>query len=156
MIESCEKLSQYVRRNLGSFNAIAFMKVHEQQDAVSFRWYEKDFVVKKSLEAFEVKGQKLFVTGASILMQAVLDRADADSQSVEAIVSSIRAAEDMIADEQQRNSGFKLLANIRATLKRMANSRTETTPAGGITANGGTTKETAADSAPRIEPVAAH
>lgn len=128
MIETCEQLIQHVRRNLGSSNALAYMKAHEQHGFVSFRWYERDFVIKRSLEVFEVKGQNLFASGASMLMHTVLKRAEIDTFSVEGIVNSIRTAEDMIADEEKRGSGFKLLASIKTALKKLANSKAELSP----------------------------
>ena len=126
MIETCERLSQYVRHNLGSPNAIALMKVYEQHGFVSFRWYERDFVVKRTLEVFEVKGENLLVTGASMLMQVILTKAETNKNVVEVIVNSIHQAEDLIADDQQRNSGFELLATVKATLRKLSKHKSET------------------------------
>ena len=128
MIPNCEVLSQHVRRNLGSSGPLALLKVHESHGFVSFRWHERDFVVKRSMESFELKGQNLFVTGASMLLQAVLKKAESDSVTIESLVSSIRAAESLIADEKDRSAGFKLLANIKAALRRLASPRADMGP----------------------------
>ena len=128
MIPNCEQLTHHVRRNLGSAGPLALLKVHEQHGFVSFRWHERDFVVKRSMESFELKGQNLFVTGASMLMQAVLKRAEIDSVAIESIVSSIRAAEGLIGDEKERSAGIKLLANIKAALRRLSCPRADMNP----------------------------
>ena len=125
MIPNCEQLSQHLRRNLGSVGPLALLKVHEAHGFVSFRWHERDFVVKRSMESFEVKGQNLLVTGASILMQAVLRRAESNSVTIEGLVNSIQATESLIKDEKERGAGFKLLANMKATLRRLASHRTD-------------------------------
>lgn len=126
MIETCERLSQYVRHNLGSPKAIALMKVNEQYGFVSFRWYDRDFVVKRTLEVFEVKGQNLLITGASMLLQMILTKAETEGNVVEGIVNSIHQAQDLIADDRQRDSGFKLLGTVKTTLRKLAKHKSET------------------------------
>ncbi|MBI2946605.1 MAG: hypothetical protein HYY23_03100 [Verrucomicrobia bacterium] len=156
MIETCEQLTHHVRRNLGSSNALTNLKAHETHGFVSFRWYERDFVIKRSLEVFEVKGQNLFATGASMLMHTVLKRAETDRFSAEGIVNSIRTAEDLLADEKQRDAGFKLLSNIKAALKKLAHSKEEVPQFSVANARGALAKEIAPDSADHIEPAAVH
>lgn len=123
MIETSEQLAQYVRQNLVPSSAITGLKIHELHGFLSFRWYERDFVVKKSLEVFEVKGQNLLVTGASMLMNSVLKKAENDAKTIDALVGSIRQAEDLIGDEEQRNSGYNLLTSVKATLLKLANAK---------------------------------
>ena len=125
MIDTCETLAAHVRESLTPSSGLTGLKAHETHGFVSFRWYDRDFVVKKSMEVFEVKGQNLFVTGGSILLQAVLAKADYDPKIVETLVSSIRQVEDLIADDDQRDSGFKLLSTVRDTLKKLSRQKVE-------------------------------
>lgn len=155
LIETCEQLICHVRRNLGSSNALIHLKAHETHGFVSFRWYERDFVVKRSLEVFEVKGQNLFATGASMLIHTVLKRAETDRFSAEGIVNSLRTAEDLIADEKQRDAGFKLLANIKAALKKLANSKDEVPHLGVANVRATLPKEVAQTPADPLEAAAA-
>lgn len=122
MIETSEQLTQHIRQNLAPSNAITGLKVFENQGFVSFRWYERDFVVKRSLEVFEVKNQNLLATGASMLMQSILAAAQKNEKVIQTLVGSIRQAEDLIADEQKRDSGFKLLRTVGTTLKKLGGS----------------------------------
>ncbi len=144
MIETSEQLAQHIRQNLPPSNAITGLKVFETQGFVSFRWYERDFVVKRSLEVFEVKNQNLFATGASMLMQSVLTDAQKDGKVVATLVGSIRQAEDLIADEQQRDSGFKLLKSVGTTLKKLGGSTGLKHPHNPVTVSRSSTNDIAA------------
>lgn len=155
MIDTCERLIAHVRENLTPSSAITGLKVHETHGFVSFRWYERDFVVKKSIEVFEVKGQNLFVTGASILLQAVLTKAEFDAKTVETIVSSIRRVEELIGDDDQRDSGFKLLGTVRDTLKKLSRQKVDIPRSGSGTANTLSPRGVTIDSPDRTEPAIA-
>jgi hypothetical protein len=156
MIETCEQLTCHIRRNLGSSKALTNLKAHETHGFVSFRWYERDFVIKPSLEVFEVKGQNLFASGASMLMHTVLKRAESDRSTAERIANSIRTVEGLLADEKQTEAGFELLANIQAALKKLANSQEEVPSFSAAGARGPVEKEIAQTSATPAEPVSVH
>ncbi len=155
MIDNCETLAAHVRDSLIPSSGITGLKAHESHGFVSFRWYDRDFVVKKSMEVFEVKGQNLFVTGGSILLQAVLAKADNDTKIVETIVSSIRQVEDLIADDDQRDSGFKLLGTVRDTLKRLSRQKVETNRTSLASSNDLSTGTGKSGSVNRVEPAVA-
>jgi hypothetical protein len=51
-----------------------------QASGVSFSWNHTDFFVDGNLAAFEVKGNTLYITSASILLQAILRRVQREKQ----------------------------------------------------------------------------
>ncbi|MBI4663678.1 MAG: hypothetical protein HY735_33165 [Verrucomicrobia bacterium] len=155
MIETLEQLTEHVRKHLVPASAISGWKTFEKHGFVSFRWYERDFVVKRSLEVFEVKGQNLLATGASMLMQSALSSAEKDKRVVEAIVNSIVQAEDLISDTQQRDSGFKQLENVKAILRKLGNPRGQTLPAPPLRSAGSLVGDFGKNSLDHAVPVAA-
>lgn len=119
MIESLEQLAQYIRQTVPQPKAILNLNVKEKLGVVTFVWHAREFVVKKSLEVLELKGQNLYVTGATMLMQSALMTAGKSETVIESVVDAIRQAEDLIKDDQQKDSGLRLLGTVKATLRKL-------------------------------------
>ncbi len=119
MIETLDQLAQYVRQTVPQPKAILNLNMKEQLDAVTFVWHAREFMVKKALEVLELKGQNLYVTGATRLMQSALMTTGRSEIVLEGVLDSIRQAENLIEDDQQKESGLKLLETIKSTLRKL-------------------------------------
>ena len=69
-----EELPAYISTTIPKPRSITKMEVKSECSAVTFHWQGRTFLVRTSLQVFELKGKSLFVTGASTLAQAVLMR----------------------------------------------------------------------------------
>jgi hypothetical protein len=54
--------------------------LESQANGVSFSWNHTDFFVDGNLAAFEVKGNTVYITSASMLLQAMLRRTHREKQ----------------------------------------------------------------------------
>jgi hypothetical protein len=112
------ELDQYVRRNLPNQKAIAEMHRNEEGGFIQFVWHAQHFAVRPPLEVFQLKGANMFITGASMLMQAALRTRDKNSRVVEAVVENLLTAEQTMGSNQKE--GLTLLSGIKKTLARLA------------------------------------
>ncbi len=119
MPQSLEELTQYIRETLPQPKSILHMRPMAEAEAVSFAWNGREFVVKNSLQALEIKNDKLFVTGASMLMQLALLRRNVNEKVLGAVVESIRQAEELLNNPLHRDRGLTMLGTVKTTLKRL-------------------------------------
>jgi hypothetical protein len=120
MIETLDQLTQHIRQNVPQPKAIVNLHLQEKTGVVTFVWHAREFVVKRSLEVLELKGQNLYVTGATMLMQSALRSAGKSEVVLESLMDAIRHAEELIKDkdEKQKESGLALLVSVKATLRK--------------------------------------
>lgn len=85
---------------------------------VEFTWSTREFVVRRNLATFEVRGRTLIITGASTLMQATLRTKDRHARIVGAVIEAIRAAEDNLRANPEKS--FALLEEVKNTLLKLA------------------------------------
>jgi len=57
-----------------------------------------------------------------MLMQSALMKADKNERVIESLIDVVRQAEELFKDQQQRESGLKLLQTAKGTLKKLVNS----------------------------------
>ncbi|MDQ1256607.1 MAG: hypothetical protein QG656_1205 [Candidatus Hydrogenedentes bacterium] len=119
MPETLEELTQYIRETLPQPKSILHMRPMAEAEAVSFAWNGREFVVKNSLQALEIKNDRLFVTGASMLMQLALLRKNKNEKVLGVVVDNLRQAEELITNPMSRDRGFTLLSTVKGTLKRL-------------------------------------
>ena len=124
MIATLEELTRYVLQTVPQAKAISHMRPILEADAVTFRWQGRDFVVRRSLEALEMKGKNLYVTGASMLMQLVLTNKSRNEKVLETIVSTLAESEDAISTKHRPDDGLRLLEIAKASLARLAGKAT--------------------------------
>ena len=67
-----DELVLYVPKNVPQAKAIKHLVVDQKAKVVQFEWQGRRFVVRTSLQAFELKKTSLYVTGTSVLLQQVL------------------------------------------------------------------------------------
>ena len=120
MIATLEELTRYVRETVPQAKTISHLRPIEEADAVTFRWRGRDFVVKRSLEVLEMKGKKLYVTGASMLMQLVLTNKSRNEKVLETIVKTLAESEAAIMERHRTEDGLRLLEMAKASLARLA------------------------------------
>jgi hypothetical protein len=91
-----EHLAQYIRRTLPLPDAIVHMEINVWQGVVQFSWEARKFVVTPSLETFELKGHNLFVTAASILVQAVLAKQKKTARIVSEVLDALDKVDELL------------------------------------------------------------
>ena len=111
-------LVQYIRRILPDHRHLTHVHQNKEADIVEFTWHSRHFVVKPTLEAFELKGKTIMVTGASQLMQAALRTKDRNTKIVGAVLETIHAAEENMRVHPDK--AFVLLKQVKSTLLRLA------------------------------------
>lgn len=116
--QELDDLTLYIRKILPDPKALANLRTNPQAGVVEFNWHARHFVVTPTLEVFELKGKTLLVTGASMLIQAALRTKDKNTKILEAVVETLRKAEDNMRTHRER--GFALLAEVKKTLSRLA------------------------------------
>ena len=119
MITSLPELALYIRHTVPDPKAIMSMKANEKLGAVIFIWHGVEFLVKPSMQVFEVRGYNLYITGISTLLQVVLIRRSQNEKVLESALDSIHEAEDLIRVKNQGQAGARLLASVRDTLGKM-------------------------------------
>ena len=67
-----DELVLYLRKNVPQSKAIKQSVVDEKAKIVKFEWQGRHFVVRTTLQTFELKRTSLFVTGTSTLLQLIL------------------------------------------------------------------------------------
>ncbi|MCF7762218.1 MAG: hypothetical protein K9N62_00940 [Verrucomicrobia bacterium] len=90
-----------------------------ESEAVRFLWNGREFVVRTSLQALEIKNNRLFITGASMLLQLVLVERNQNSKALESVLDNLQQAAILMEFPFRRGMGFRLLSQIKSTLKNL-------------------------------------
>jgi len=114
-----EELSQYIRQTIPQSKSITHLHVNENAGAVTFTWHARQFIVKPSLEVLEMKGQNLYVTGASMLMQAWFMKKDKNEKVLGVVQETLQQVEELLS-KQETEKALKLLDSVKQTLQRLA------------------------------------
>jgi hypothetical protein len=114
-----EELAQYIRQTLPQSKSIAHLHIDEKIGAVRFSWHAREFIVKPSLEVLELKGQHLYVTGASMLMQAAFLKKDKNEKVLGVVEETLQQVEDLLL-KRETDKGLKLLGSVKSTLQKLA------------------------------------
>jgi hypothetical protein len=86
MISTLEDLVRFIRQVLPRRLALENLRMDEATSVVRFEWQKKQFVVKRSLKVFELKGSKLYMSSHSILVQTALG----DAHKADRLVETLR------------------------------------------------------------------
>lgn len=119
MIETLEQLAQYVQKSIPEPRALTGLRTQEQNGYISFQWHTTQFVVKKTLQVFELRGQSLLVTGSSILMQAAFTASQRQERILSAIVDAMRQAQTLVENGEDIAMGLKLLEGVKQSLRKL-------------------------------------
>ncbi|MBM3835606.1 MAG: hypothetical protein FJ403_20515 [Verrucomicrobia bacterium] len=118
MDSKLEELSHYIRQTLPQPKAITRLAVIEKAQAVSFAWHSREFIVKPTCEVLELKGNSLFITGASMLIQAAFTKKDKNEKVLVAVDETLQQVEDL-ASKHQTERALSLLEPVKQTLRRL-------------------------------------
>ena len=113
-----EELAEFIRRVVPKSDCIENLRIQEASGMVSFLWQGQEFLVKPSLEVFEQKGAKLFITGASALMQLVLMKKNRNQTVIEAVLNALKEVEELVKADKTEN-GMTLLASAKQSLQKL-------------------------------------
>lgn len=117
-LQNLTELTDYVRKTLPQANAISHFKANDQAGVIEFAWQSRSFVVKPTLEVMEMKGKSLFITGASMLMQAAFMKRNSNEKVIEAVVNTLQQIEEVVRRDRER--GLQLLQTVKHTVGRLA------------------------------------
>ena len=113
------ELEQYIRRVLPDQKFLTGMKPNEAAGIMEFTWHARHFAVTLTLDVFELKGQSLLLTGASMLMQAALRTKERNNKVLGTVVETMRTAEENMRGVNLER-GLALLGDAKKTLLRLA------------------------------------
>lgn len=117
-MQTLQELAEYIRKTLPQSSSIANLSTNEQAGVVEFSWQSRNFVVRPSLEVMEMKSKNLYITGASMLMQAAFMTRNANQKVIEGIVNTLQQVEDTVKRDRER--GLSLLQSAKQTVARLA------------------------------------
>lgn len=118
MTNTLEELIQFVRRTIPQSKAIKHLAANDQAQILTFEWQSRKFAVRTSLETFEMKGKRLFITGASGLLQNLFLSKAKNATVLAEVSETLQQVEGQMRDNQQ--NGLVLLQTVKNTLARLA------------------------------------
>jgi hypothetical protein len=120
MVNTLEELISQIRRAVPQSDSIRDFKTDGLGQYVRFIWNGREFLVKRNFEAFELKNNNLFITGASMLIQAVLSSREKHHRVLEACIDVLTEAEEVIVKRQRLESGLQLVGKVKGTISKLA------------------------------------
>jgi hypothetical protein len=87
-------------------------------DGVTFKWFSTRFFAKPSLEVFEIRGQKLYITPSSVLLQTVISAARLKREALNKILVQLQDTENVLLNGRQINAAAKALQSAREAVER--------------------------------------
>ena len=119
-----DELVPYIRKNVPQSKTIRNMVADQKARIVKFDWQGRHFVVRTSLQTFELKQSRLFATGASTLLQLLLLTKTSQQSIIFELVEKLDEAMNLLKGKDGLSSdiqkGLTLLQPIKATLERMS------------------------------------
>jgi hypothetical protein len=122
MIQTANELTNlvaHIRETLPDPKAILNVKVLERLGAVTFYWHGVEFLVKPSFEVMELRGNNIYITGLSSLLQLILSRKNHNGRIVENMLARINQVEELIQSKEETESAVRVLGSVKQTLTRM-------------------------------------
>lgn len=120
-IQSLDELEQYLRVVMPQSKSIQHLQKNGQYGFIDFRWNGHHFAVKPTLEAFEVKDNRLFITAGSLLLQSALVKRTSNEATVAAIAETLEKAEDLM--RARPDEGMALVSSVKRTIEKMITRR---------------------------------
>lgn len=112
-------LANHIREALPDSKSIVNLKVQSQLGVVTFYWHGVEFLVKPNLQVLELRGNNVYITGLSTLLQLILARRTQHERIVESVLARINQVEDMIQSKEQAASAVRVLGSVKDTLLKM-------------------------------------
>ncbi|MDO8482505.1 MAG: hypothetical protein Q7S86_01640 [bacterium] len=97
------------------------LQVNSAASVVTFTWHKLHFVAKLNLEVFELKQDKLYITGSSLLMTQILSSGSRRENTLGEVLETMKQAEDLIisGNPGSAKSGLELLGAVIKALSKM-------------------------------------
>jgi hypothetical protein len=92
-------LAQHIQQALPLPNSIGSLELNSWSGVVQFTWDARRFTVSTSLETFELKGNTLSVTAASMLVGRILAQHLKDTKVWVAVVESLGKVEQLLTSQ---------------------------------------------------------
>jgi hypothetical protein len=119
MVSTLQDLPGYIRATLPYPQAILQLRVNSSAGGVTFIWHGVEFFVKPSFQVLELRGNSLFLTGLSTLLQSVLMSSDQRGRRMEAALEIVTHAEDQVRVQSQPRAAAQTLAEARKLLEKV-------------------------------------
>lgn len=116
MNSTFDDLIIHIRRAIPQPRIIRNLQVHEGSGYISFAWKDKEFGVKLTLDVFEIRNRRIFITGASMLLSAELKKKENNEKRFTEAAESLFQAESAFRNPEYADSGFELLELVKKTL----------------------------------------
>jgi hypothetical protein len=123
MIQNLNQLVDHIRKTMPFPKALMNLQMKEQIGGVVFYWQGVEFLVKISLQAFEVRGNNLYITGLSTLLQLVLVRGGQEEQRIQSMLDALSNAEELVRVNNQPVRAAERVRAVRESLAHMCGPR---------------------------------
>lgn len=118
-----EELAKHIIQTFPSPRAITHLEQKPTWEAITFHWQGRRFVVRTSLQVLEMRGNRVFITGASMLAQSVLVTKTKQTNVLDSVVKTLHEAEELLVNRLRMESGLKLLTIVKASLAKLLGSK---------------------------------
>lgn len=113
-------LIQFIRETVPQPKEIQHLQIKDPPGVASFRWHQRDYIVKPSLQVFELKGKDVFITASSMLLQTAFLRKRATAKILGIAIETLQQVEGFV-NSRSTEKGVVLLASVKKTLAGLAN-----------------------------------
>ena len=97
--------------------------IRNLDDSIRFHWQQREFIVKTTLAAMEVKNNTLYITGASLLMSEALTKRSKNEKILASVCDLIKQSEEMMANPLYVDRGMVILRTVKQTLCKLINKK---------------------------------
>ena len=118
MIQNTEELAEFVRQNIPQLKSVSQLKVNAASQTISFKWNSIEFLVRQTLEVYQVKGTTVEITAASLLMQALLQTTSRVQKMMEVVVESLGQSQDFLK-RNEIGKGMELLTPAKRAIAKL-------------------------------------
>lgn len=114
------ELLRFIMETVPQPKAIQNLQIKDPPGVAAFRWHQREYIVRPSLQVFELKGKEVFVTASTMLLQTAFMRKRTTNKVLEVAVETLQQVEGFIKGNSVEK-GFTLLASVKKTLSGLAN-----------------------------------
>jgi hypothetical protein len=119
MFSSLDELFVHIRITLPNSKLIKNVSFQPVAEGLSFSWFGHAFYARQTGEVFEIRGNTLYVTGTSALLQALLTANSEKVHTLTEIAAVLEKAEESISVKHQMNNALQSVQKARSSLSRL-------------------------------------
>lgn len=117
IVQNLDELEQYLRKVMPQWKSVQYLRKNAQAGFVDFKWNGHHFAVKPTLESFELKDNKLYITGGSLLLQNALVIRTGNEAKFDAMAEILSKAEESV--RSNADQALALVASVKKTIENM-------------------------------------